>query len=369
MKRAILILPLLLSLCSPAGKEFSWGGGAGKTESPAVIAGIGPAAAETEADLSPHIVSIPEEVRLGEPVTVGFVKTGDGAAGNFRAALFNRRGERLAGAAVFTLGGDAPELLAAVLAVPSTALPGEALIRVEKDGVAIGEIPLTLADREFVAEEIVLDRRNTEIRTVPDPQKTAEAKYLQGIINSTGTAIYTTGPFSPPVTSTRRTSFFGDRRVFRYATGKTDTAIHAGVDYGVPTGTEVRSCAAGKVVLARFRIATGNSVVLEHLPGVYSLYYHLDTLQVTEGMVVGSAYRLGESGATGLATGPHLHWEIRVSGENADPDAFVTRTILDKAAILSKINAERDLYRLKSGTGPIFTGREGGDLVGAYYHR
>ena len=48
---------------------------------------------------------------------------------------------------------------------------------------------------------------------------------------------------------------------------------------------------------------------------------------------------LGGSGATGLATGPHLHWEIRVSGENTDPDAFMTRPILDKEAILSIFNS------------------------------
>jgi len=46
---------------------------------------------------------------------------------------------------------------------------------------------------------------------------------------------------------------------------------------------------------------------------------------------------LGQAGASGLATGPHLHWEIRVSGENTDPDAFIQRPILDKDAILAKI--------------------------------
>jgi murein DD-endopeptidase MepM/ murein hydrolase activator NlpD len=328
----------LLSVCSTASKESSIEGGAGETEIPGVTAGIEPVVAETGAALPPRMVIIPDEVRPGEPITVAFVTDGDGAAGNFRAVLLNARGEHLAGAAVFSLGAGEPELAAAVLAVPSTAPSGGAVIRVEKDGVIMDEIPLTLSDREFAAEEIELDQQNTAIRTVPDPQKTAEAEYLWGIINSTGTEIYTAGPFIPPVPSTRRTSFFGDRRVFRYVTGKTSAAIHAGVDYGVPTGTEVRSCAAGKVVLARFRIATGNSVVLEHLPGVYSLYYHMDTIQVTEGSVVGSAQLLGESGSTGLATGPHLHWEIRVSGENADPDAFITRAILDKEAILSKIN-------------------------------
>jgi murein DD-endopeptidase MepM/ murein hydrolase activator NlpD len=337
-KLSILILLFLLSVCSTASKEPSREGGAEKTETTDLIAGAESVAAAAQAALSPRIVIIPEEARLGEPITVAFVKDGDGAAKNFRAVLFNSRGGPLARAAFFDLDGDAPEILTAVVAVPSTALPGEALIRVEKEGVTMGEIPLTMTDRKFITEEIELDRQNTDIRTLRDPQKTAEAEHLQGILNSTGTEIYTAGPFIPPVPSTRRTSFFGDRRVFRYVTGKTDTAIHAGVDYGVPTGTEVRSCAAGKVVLARSRIATGNSVVLEHLPGVYSLYYHMDTIQVTEGTVVGPAYLLGESGSTGLATGPHLHWEIRVSGENADPDAFVTRAILDKEAILSRIN-------------------------------
>ena len=96
--------------------------------------------------------------------------------------------------------------------------------------------------------------------------------------------------------------------------------------------------AAGRVVLARSRILTGNSIILEHLPGIYSIYYHLDNIAVSEGSIIEAGTILGESGATGLATGPHLHWEIRVSGENADPDAFLPRAILDKNEILTKMS-------------------------------
>jgi murein DD-endopeptidase MepM/ murein hydrolase activator NlpD len=273
--------------------------------------------------------------------TSGNKAAGDGAAGdyaaNYRAALQNSRGERLAAAAFFNLDGDTPEVWAALLAVPSTAPPGAALVRLERDGTILGELPLRIAGREFASEEIALDQRNTDLRTAPDPQKTAESEQLAAIIYSMGTELFATGPFIPPVESTRRTSFYGDRRVFRYVTGQSDTSIHAGVDYGVPTGTEIRACGAGKVALARFRISTGNSVVLEHLPGVYSLYYHLDSIQVAQGDRVNAGDLLGKSGSTGLATGPHLHWEIRVAGENADPDAFVARSVLDKAAILSKL--------------------------------
>jgi murein DD-endopeptidase MepM/ murein hydrolase activator NlpD len=142
----------------------------------------------------------------------------------------------------------------------------------------------------------------------------------------------------PPVASTRRTSFFGDRRVFKYSNGTSDTSIHAGVDYGVPTGTIINACATGKVILARDRIVTGKSVVIEHAPGIYSLYYHLDSIGVQEGSLVYAGALIGFSGSTGLATGPHLHWELRVNTENTDPDAFVSRPIIDKNLILSKIN-------------------------------
>jgi murein DD-endopeptidase MepM/ murein hydrolase activator NlpD len=233
--------------------------------------------------------------------------------------------------------GAGRDILAAVLGLPSTVEPGPFIIRVEAGGRTVQDIPFVVSKRDFIAETIDLDQANTDIRTVPDPQKTRESEQLWAILSSFGGDIYTPGPFTPPVTSTRRTSFFGDRRVYRYASGSTDTSIHAGVDYGVPTGTEVRACAAGKVVLARPRIVTGNSVVIEHLPGVYSLYYHLDKIEVEEGVEVVPGRLIGLSGSTGLATGPHLHWEVRAAGENTDPDAFVSRAILDKNEILGKL--------------------------------
>ncbi|MDR2797038.1 MAG: M23 family metallopeptidase [Treponema sp.] len=289
------------------------------------------------------LVLIPENPRPGEPVTVGMtagtLEEEENPKTAFQAILVTAQGQRLTKAPFFnlTINKEGKPFKAAILAVPCTARPGSACIQVEYEGKSIGKIDLTIENRSFVSEEIPLDQANTALRTVQDPQKTAEAVVLWGILSRTGTAVYTSGPFTAPVTSTRRTSFFGDRRVFMYVDGSRSASIHGGVDYGVPRGTEVRACAAGKVVLARSRIVTGNSVIIEHLPGVYSLYYHLDHITVQEGVMVNNGTVLGQSGATGLATGPHLHWEIRVAGENTDPDAFVSRPILDKDALLGKI--------------------------------
>ena len=287
----------------------------------------------------PGFVVIPSSARPGEPVTVAFNGAADPAA-RFQTVLFDSRGRRLTTARFFSLEG---EIRAAIFAIPSTALAGNATIRIEalansSGAETIRELPFTIDGREFPAETIALNQANTDLRTVEDPQKTAEAEEIWAIYLRTGTAVYSGGPFIPPVTSTRRTSAYGSRRVYRYVNDTTDTTIHAGVDIGVPTGTEVTASAAGRVVLAKSRIVTGNTVVVEHLPGVYSLYYHMDSIAVNVGDIVEAGALLGESGFTGLATGPHLHWEIRVAGENADPDAFLSRPVLDKNDIFDKLS-------------------------------
>ncbi|MDR0557791.1 MAG: M23 family metallopeptidase [Treponema sp.] len=290
--------------------------------------------------LPPHFKAavIPEQPLPGEPVSVAIAGAG---GANLRLALVNDHG-RLARSVFWTLSPRAfiegNIVQAALLTVPSTAKPGSATLRIENGDAVIKEFAITIGERKFVAEEISLNERNTGIRATPSALKTQQANRLWAILSRTGRELYTVSSFSPPVPSdTRRTSFFGDRRVYRYSTGKTEATIHAGIDYGVPTGTTVRSCADGKVALAEYRETTGNSVIIEHLPGVYSIYYHLSKLAVKEGAMIQKGDVLGESGDTGLATGPHLHWEIRVAGENTDPDICSARPIFDRDALLAKL--------------------------------
>ena len=185
-------------------------------------------------------------------------------------------------------------------------------------------LPFGIQKKQFVSERIVLDARNTGIRKDASPERRAQIEKLNAILATvTPHDVYTLKPFTIPVDSKRITSGFGDRRVFEYTDKKTSTSLHYGIDYGVPTGTPVHSCAEGKVVLAENRISTGWSVVIEHLPGLYSLYYHLDSLGVNEGQYVKQGERLGLSGATGLATGPHLHWEVRLNMGAVNPEFFL----------------------------------------------
>ena len=183
-------------------------------------------------------------------------------------------------------------------------------------------IPLStwLSDKEVYS----LNARNTGIRKDVSPERRAQSEKLNKILETViPQDVYTLKPFTIPVDSKRITSGFGDRRVFEYTDKKTSTSLHYGIDYGVPPGTPVHSCAEGKVVLAENRISTGWSVVVEHLPGLYSLYYHMDSLNVQEGQYVKQGEKLGLSGATGLATGPHLHWEVRLNMGAVNPEFFL----------------------------------------------
>lgn len=185
------------------------------------------------------------------------------------------------------------------------------------------ELPIVMAEKEFVSETIPLNETNTAIKTNNSAERADQIKRLNAILDTRNfDAVYETSAFAAPTPATRRTSFFADRRVYAYNNGKSSTSLHYGIDYGIPTGNEVRSCGKGKVVMAEDRISTGWSVCVEHLPGLYSLYYHMSKLNVEVGQSVEKGDLLGLSGATGLATGPHLHWEVRLNMEAVSPDFF-----------------------------------------------
>ena len=185
-------------------------------------------------------------------------------------------------------------------------------------------LPSRLQMRTFPEEVLELDERNTNIKTDNSPERAAQIEKLNNILfTSMPSDIFSLKKFTRPTESQRYTAYCGDRRTYVYTNGKSSTSLHYGNDYGVPTGTEVKACAGGKVVMAESRISTGWSVVIEHLPGLYSLYYHMSELSVKEGDMVNQGQLIGKSGATGLATGPHLHWEVRLNGSAVRPEFFL----------------------------------------------
>jgi len=294
----------------------------------------------------------PDQVRLGEPFSVAVLIPKDSTA-TYTASLLRKDRELTTTVLLdYFEGSDGNTIRAGLLAVPNEGSPGPALLRLREGhpgAIQTGtstlgtpevetlDIPMIIVDRQFSSETIPLDRLNTELLTKPDPKKTAEATELWKILIQTNPHFLANTPFVQPVTSERRTSGFGDRRIYVYADGKRERSVHGGIDFAVPRGTQVHACADGVVSLAEFRIVTGNSVAIEHWPGLYSLYYHLDSINVKVGDRLRQGDIIGQSGSTGLSTGPHLHWEIRLHGQSTDPDIFTTQSVLDKDRIVGKI--------------------------------
>jgi murein DD-endopeptidase MepM/ murein hydrolase activator NlpD len=108
---------------------------------------------------------------------------------------------------------------------------------------------------------------------------------------------------------------YGVERVFN---GKRQS-VHFGLDYHAPRGTPVRAVNAGRVVLARDFFYEGRCVAIDHGRGLVSLYLHLSRLDVKEGAIILKGQRLGLSGSSGRATGPHLHLAVRWQGIYLDP--------------------------------------------------
>lgn len=94
---------------------------------------------------------------------------------------------------------------------------------------------------------------------------------------------------------------------------------HTGIDIPLKRGAPVRAAAAGNVVDVSNYILTGNTVVIDHGQGIHTVYFHLDSATVRPGDVVRTGTPIGRVGATGLTTGPHLHYGVYIHGLDVDP--------------------------------------------------
>ncbi|WP_133127137.1 M23 family metallopeptidase [Legionella nagasakiensis] len=120
-------------------------------------------------------------------------------------------------------------------------------------------------------------------------------------------------------------SHFGLKRVYN----KQPRAPHSGLDIAAPENTPVIAISAGKVVDAGDYFFTGNTVIVDHGMGVFSLYAHLKKMDVQKGEVIKQGQQVGLVGMTGRVTGPHLHWSMVMNQTYVDPLLFVpARTIL-----------------------------------------
>jgi murein DD-endopeptidase MepM/ murein hydrolase activator NlpD len=177
------------------------------------------------------------------------------------------------------------------------------------DGTALGcTAAVVVAPGRFATEKLQVGKQFVE----PSPEQLQRAKEetarLRAIFASVTPEKLWNGSFGMPLEGVRTGGNFGRRRVLNGQPG----SPHSGVDFPAAAGTPVHAAQSGRVVLAEELFFSGNTVVLDHGLGIYTLYGHLSLTGVKAGDDVAAGAVLGKVGATGRATGPHLHWGLTV---------------------------------------------------------
>jgi murein DD-endopeptidase MepM/ murein hydrolase activator NlpD len=182
-------------------------------------------------------------------------------------------------------------------------------------------LPITVHAGKFPTERLTVEKQFVQ----PDPvqQKRAEEdqKKMKAIYDTVTPEVLWKGKFVLPLKGVSTGGNFGRRRVLN---GEARSP-HAGVDFPAAAGTPVYATQSGKVVLAENLYYSGNTVVIDHGFGIYTLYAHLSEIGVHAGDPVEMSAEIGKVGATGRVTGPHLHWGLTVDHARVNALQIVQR--------------------------------------------
>jgi murein DD-endopeptidase MepM/ murein hydrolase activator NlpD len=218
--------------------------------------------------------------------------------------------------------GAEPLTWSALVGIDLDTKPGRYAIGVsglDADGKAVTvEYPLTVVAKRFATRSLRVDPKYVTPPPEALPRIEHESTLVRAIFDTVSPERYWSGRFIRPVRG-RAISEFGKRSIYN---GQPRSA-HGGTDFAGATGTAIKAPNAGKVVLAANLYYSGNTVILDHGLGLYSYFGHMSTFSAAVGDVVAAGDLVGTVGATGVVTGPHLHWTVRLAGTRVDPLSLV----------------------------------------------
>ncbi len=205
-----------------------------------------------------------------------------------------------------------------ILGAPISTPHGKRLIVIKgtyRDGRKfIKNIPIVINKKQFPEEHLTVPEKMVEFPTRILKRVRADQRAIKTAVSAVTPRPLFNGPFLMPVDDIIK-SEFGLRRFFN---GR-PRSPHSGVDIRAKTGEPISATNSGRVVLVRNCYLSGNTVVIDHGLGLYSIYAHLNSVRVKQGEIVKKGDIIGAAGMTGRATGPHLHWGASLLGERLNP--------------------------------------------------
>lgn len=210
---------------------------------------------------------------------------------------------------------DADQRWKAIVGIDLKTVPGRHSLTVQ----GTHAVPFQVGSKRYREQRITLQNKS---HVNPDPQQQArfEREYQEQI--DAYANFRSEGPsnvvFEKPVPG-RLTSPFGLRRFFN---GE-ERNPHSGLDFAAATGTQVKAPADGVITIVADYFFNGKTIFVDHGQGLITMYCHLSGFDVRKDDVVRKGDVLGRSGATGRATGPHLHWNVSLNNARVDPAIFI----------------------------------------------
>jgi murein DD-endopeptidase MepM/ murein hydrolase activator NlpD len=210
----------------------------------------------------------------------------------------------------FVTGG----LLNAYVGIDLDTAPGTHTVAYEFSSGDKGEREISVTKREFATEQLTVDSKYTDLTPADLERANSEKARIEALWSVPPEPRRWTKSFVKPADGPNG-SPFGLRRYFN---GQ-PRSPHLGLDIKAPKGAPVYVSNSGRVVLAEELFFTGNTVVVDHGLGLFTFYAHLSSMSVKVGEDVDRSQLIGHVGATGRATGPHLHWAVNLGGARVDP--------------------------------------------------
>jgi hypothetical protein len=209
-----------------------------------------------------------------------------------------------------------------LLAADLTKIPGhyEALIKISPSGDE-RRLEIEIIDKDYGERRLTLPRHMVDLdaKTLKRVQK--ESGKMERLWEAQASTPLWGGPFQRPIPG-EAIGPFGRRSIIN----DQPRSPHSGLDLRGAEGTPIKAINNGKVVLTGDHFFTGRTVVLDHGGEIQSMYFHLDKIQVEHGDLIEKGQLIGLVGSTGRATGPHLHWGIRINGARVDPLKLISLT-------------------------------------------
>jgi peptidase M23-like protein len=191
--------------------------------------------------------------------------------------------------------------------------PGDARILVPRGLPRSCGVVLSIKPVAFPEEHLTVAKGYVELNPRDLARASRETARLAALFRTVTERLWH-GPFQIPIEGVEPSSSFGRRRILN---GQ-PRSPHTGVDIGSPAGTPVHAMQRGRVVLDAELFFSGRTVILDHGLGLYSFYGHLSESRAPLGRIVEAGEVIGLVGATGRATGPHLHWAVELGGARVD---------------------------------------------------